>query len=119
MVKKASLIFLLFFTFSLWAQLSVQERTAETMVLAGEAQRKGDWVGVIKAARFLLHWGEKAYVKKCLEMAEPLVIAKYSPAGALQMAGIYKKMKNFPKERYWMDIYFRFKAREKRIWQKK
>ena len=51
-------------------------------------------------------------------MAEPIVAAKNSFAGALQLANLYGKINQPEKKEYWLKVYKRIEKERKKKWKK-
>lgn len=117
MDKRIKLVFFIFISTAIFSY-NPEDRTADAMVLAKKYYLKKNWPGIIKISRDLLSWGEKAYVEKCIQMAEPIVVAKNSYTGALQIADLYDKLEKKQKYEYWMKVYQRMMDERKRKWKK-
>ncbi len=92
-------------------------RLGETMLKVNEYRSKKNWIKIINSAHLLYKWGEYLSVKKCLELAAPIVVGKHSYAGAFHIALMYKKVGDFKNLNYWIKVAERLK-KPKRRWRK-
>lgn len=111
------LSFLFFFLPPVFAHHQ-EVRQAEALIAAKHEQRKKNWIKIIQISHTLSEWGDFAGAKKALELAIPLVIAKKSWAGALQIASVYKKILQEEKYRYWLVVYHKLYQEKDRKWKK-
>lgn len=93
-------------------------RQAEALIAARQEQAKKNWVKILEIAHHLADWGEKLSCEKAIAMAVPLVMARGSWAGALQISGLYKKINEEEKYRYWFAVYRRLYRDKDRKWKK-
>lgn len=112
------LVCALFLSGPVFSNQDQEVRLAEALIAARQEQGKKNWVKIIDIAHELTAWGEKDGAKKALELAIPLIIARRSWAGALQVASVYKKLQEEERYRYWFAVYQKLYRDKDRKWKK-
>ena len=80
--------------------------------------QKKNWLKLLETAKNLSNWGEKDALKKVLDQAILLVMAKESEAGAYQLSFIYRKNGDLKNSLYWEKTAERIALKKKKKWKK-
>ena len=116
-MDKRVILFFLFITFPVWGNFQ-SERVAKSMIQAKKYSTQRNWPKIILIAHQLASWGEKPYVEKCIKLAVPIIMGRYSEAGALHISNLYHKINNPILKRKWYKTYKMLKKLKKRRWKK-
>jgi len=96
----------------------LDDRKNSALKEADKYFQKKNWLKLLETAKNLSSWGEKEALKKVLDQAILLVMAKESEAGAYQLSTLYFKNGDLKNSLYWEKTAERIALKKKKNWKK-